>query len=117
MANGDFRLPDSPLCASLITALRGMSSVSSSSASTLAAGLANSISDFNWGHKMSTLNDHYRSPRRKRNRRSQRHNVERGQMLVLVAFAMVGLAVATGLALDGGMLLLRKAQLNKAVDA
>jgi hypothetical protein len=42
---------------------------------------------------------------------------ERGQILVLVAAAMVALLVATGLAVDGGMLLVRKAQLARAVDA
>src|SRR5947209_7982382 len=66
---------------------------------------------------MSALDHRCGISRGKRSRRLLRRNAERGQMLVLVAFAMIGLAVATGLALDGGMLLLRKVQLNKAVDA
>lgn len=42
---------------------------------------------------------------------------ERGQILVLVAIAMVGLLVATGLAVDAGFLMLRKAQLDRAMDS
>ncbi|MBN1428030.1 MAG: Tad domain-containing protein [Anaerolineae bacterium] len=40
-----------------------------------------------------------------------------GQILVMVAAAMVGLLVAAGLAVDGGFLMLRKAQFDRAVDA
>ncbi len=42
---------------------------------------------------------------------------ERGQIIILLAMALTGLLIATGLAVDGGMLLLRKAQLDRAVDA
>lgn len=42
---------------------------------------------------------------------------ERGQMLLIVAFSMVGLLVAAGLAVDGGVLFLRKAQLDRATDS
>ncbi len=44
-------------------------------------------------------------------------NAERGQMLLIMAFAMVGLLVAVGLAVDGGVLFARKAQLDRAADA
>jgi hypothetical protein len=42
---------------------------------------------------------------------------ERGQILLLLALAMVGLLVAAGLAVDGGVLFMRRAQLERAVDA
>ena len=42
---------------------------------------------------------------------------ERGQILAILALAMVGLLVAAGLAVDGGVLFLRKAQLDRATDA
>lgn len=42
---------------------------------------------------------------------------ERGQILVILALAMVGLLVAAGLAVDGGVLFMRKAQLDRATDA
>lgn len=42
---------------------------------------------------------------------------ERGQILVLVAIAMVGLLVAAGIAVDVGFLLMRKSQFDRAVDA
>lgn len=48
---------------------------------------------------------------------SEMNRRERGQILVLVALLMVGLLVAAGLAVDGGFLMLRKAQLDRAVDA
>ena len=59
----------------------------------------------------------------KRSRRKGRQTLpsirsaDRGQAIVLVAIAMVAMLVATGLAVDGGVLLLRKAQLDRAVDA
>jgi Flp pilus assembly protein TadG len=48
-----------------------------------------------------------------RNRREQ----ESGQILVILALAMIGLLVAAGLAVDGGVLMMRKAQLDRAVDS
>ncbi len=42
---------------------------------------------------------------------------EPGQIILLLALALVGLLVAVGLALDGGVLLVRKLQLDKAVDS
>jgi hypothetical protein len=42
---------------------------------------------------------------------------ESGQIIVLLALAMAGLLVAAGLAVDGGMLFMRKAQLDRATDA
>jgi len=42
---------------------------------------------------------------------------ERGQILAILALAMVGLLVAAGLAVDGGVLFMRKAQLDRATDA
>lgn len=42
---------------------------------------------------------------------------KRGQILLLVALMMVGLLVATGLAVDAGFLMLRKSQFDRAVDA
>lgn len=42
---------------------------------------------------------------------------ERGQIIVLLALAMVGLLVAGGLATDAGVLFMRKSQLDRAVDA
>src|SRR5688572_9489596 len=42
---------------------------------------------------------------------------ESGQTIVLMAIALVGLLVSTGLAVDGAMLMVRKAQLDRAVDA
>lgn len=42
---------------------------------------------------------------------------QRGQMLLIVAFAMIGLLAAAGLAVDGGFLFLRKAQLDRATDS
>ena len=42
---------------------------------------------------------------------------ERGQIIVILAVAMVGLLVAAGLAVDAGVLFMRKAQLDRAVDA
>lgn len=42
---------------------------------------------------------------------------ERGQILVLVAMAMVGLLAAAGLAVDAGFLMMRKSQFDRAVDA
>lgn len=42
---------------------------------------------------------------------------ERGQMLVILAVAMIGLLAAAGLAVDGGVLFMRKAQLDRAIDA
>lgn len=42
---------------------------------------------------------------------------ESGQTIVLMALALVGLLVSTGLAVDGAMLMVRKAQLDRAVDA
>ncbi len=42
---------------------------------------------------------------------------ERGQIVVLLALAMVGLLVAGGLATDAGVLFMRKSQLDRAVDA
>lgn len=40
-----------------------------------------------------------------------------GQILVVVAMAMLGLLVTAGIATDTGLLLMRKAQLDRAVDA
>src|SRR5512138_3187377 len=40
-----------------------------------------------------------------------------GQVLVLVAMAMLGLLVSAGLATDVGILMMRKAQFDRAVDA
>ena len=45
------------------------------------------------------------------------HEHERGQILVLLALAMVGLLVAAGLATDAGILFVRRGQLDRAVDA
>ncbi len=45
------------------------------------------------------------------------HDRERGQMLLVLAFAMVGLLVAAGIAVDVGVLFMRQAQLDRAVDA
>jgi len=42
---------------------------------------------------------------------------QRGQIIVLLALAMVGLLVAAGLAVDGGVLFMRKAQLDRAIDS
>ncbi len=42
---------------------------------------------------------------------------ERGQILILLALAMIGLLVAAGLAVDSGVLFMRKSQLDRAVDA
>ncbi len=42
---------------------------------------------------------------------------KRGQILLIVALAMVGLLVAAGLAVDGGVLFMRKSQLDRAVDS
>jgi len=42
---------------------------------------------------------------------------QRGQIILILALAMVGLLVAAGLAVDTGVLLMRKAQLDRAVDA
>ncbi len=42
---------------------------------------------------------------------------ERGQIIVLLALAMIGLLVAAGLAVDGGVLFMRKAHLDRSVDA
>lgn len=42
---------------------------------------------------------------------------ERGQILLLVALFMVGLLVATGLAVDVGFLMIRKSQFDRAVDS
>lgn len=42
---------------------------------------------------------------------------ERGQILLILALAMVGLLVAAGLAIDSGVLFMRQAQLERAVDA
>ena len=41
----------------------------------------------------------------------------RGQSLVIVAGAFIGLAVFVGLAVDGGILFIRQAQLRRAVDS
>lgn len=40
----------------------------------------------------------------------------RGQIIVILAFGMVGFLVVAGLATDGGFLLMRQAQLERAVD-
>ncbi len=42
---------------------------------------------------------------------------ECGQILVLVAISMIGLLVAAGLAVDVGFLLMRKSQLDRAMDS
>lgn len=42
---------------------------------------------------------------------------EEGQILVLLALAMLGLLIAAGLATDAGMLFVRRNQLDRAVDA
>jgi hypothetical protein len=42
---------------------------------------------------------------------------ERGQMLLVMAMAMVGLLVAAGIAVDVGVLFMRQSQLDRAVDA
>src|SRR5688572_14922100 len=42
---------------------------------------------------------------------------ESGQTIILMALALVGLLVSTGLAVDGAMLMVRKAQLDRSVDA
>ena len=41
----------------------------------------------------------------------------RGQILVVVAVAMIGLLVTAGLATDTGIILMRKAQFDRAIDA
>lgn len=45
------------------------------------------------------------------------HEPRRGQMLLVVAVAMVALLAMAGLAVDGGVTFARKAQLDRAVDA
>jgi hypothetical protein len=42
---------------------------------------------------------------------------ETGQTILIMAFALVALLLSSGLAVDGGMMLLRKSQLDRAVDA
>jgi hypothetical protein len=42
---------------------------------------------------------------------------ETGQTILIMAFALVALLLSSGLAVDGGMMMLRKAQLDRAVDA
>ncbi|MBN1312547.1 MAG: hypothetical protein JXB30_14120 [Anaerolineae bacterium] len=42
---------------------------------------------------------------------------QRGQILLIVAMAMIGLLVAAGLAVDAGFLMLRKSQFDRAVDS
>lgn len=42
---------------------------------------------------------------------------ERGQIIVILAFGMIGLLLAVGLAVDVGVLLMRQAQLDRAVDS
>jgi hypothetical protein len=47
----------------------------------------------------------------------QRHEQESGQIILILALAMVGLLVAAGLATDAGVLFMRKALLDRAVDS
>lgn len=60
---------------------------------------------------MPDLNDHPSSPG---SGGSQR---ERGQIIVIMAGAMIALLVMAGLATDAGILFVRKSQLDRAVDA
>jgi hypothetical protein len=46
-----------------------------------------------------------------------RKNSERGQAIILVAFAIVGLVAIVGLMIDGGMLLIEYARLKRGIDA
>lgn len=44
-------------------------------------------------------------------------DMERGQLLLILAASMIALLVAAGLAIDGGMLFVRRAQLARAIDS
>lgn len=44
-------------------------------------------------------------------------NTERGQVIILVAFAIVGLIALVGLMVDGGILFIENARLKRAIDA
>lgn len=57
------------------------------------------------------------SPKNSKKNHAHQEDMERGQMLLVLAFSMVGLLVAAGLAIDGGVLFLRKAQLDRSLDA
>ncbi len=46
-----------------------------------------------------------------------RQTSERGQAIILVAFAIVGLVAIVGLMIDGGMLLIEYARLKRGIDA
>ncbi|NDJ51561.1 MAG: hypothetical protein GYB68_00580 [Chloroflexi bacterium] len=47
----------------------------------------------------------------------EEEEAESGQLLILLAFSMVGLLLAAGLALDSGILFMRQAMLDRATDA
>ncbi|HNJ15409.1 MAG TPA: pilus assembly protein TadG-related protein, partial [Anaerolineales bacterium] len=44
-------------------------------------------------------------------------NSERGQAIILIAFAFVGLIAMVGLMTDGGVLLIEYARLKRGIDA
>jgi hypothetical protein len=46
-----------------------------------------------------------------------RKNSERGQAIILIAFAIVGLVAIVGLMIDGGILLIEYARLKRGIDA
>jgi hypothetical protein len=54
--------------------------------------------------------------RRVEEKQEEMQQQPRGQIIVVLAAGMVGLLVASGLAVDGGFLLMRQAQLERAVD-
>src|ERR1035441_1607040 len=53
----------------------------------------------------------------KRSNRKRDRKYERGQILILLAFVMIGLMLCSALAIDVGFAYVTKARLGKAVDA
>ncbi|MBN1122454.1 MAG: hypothetical protein JXJ17_15365 [Anaerolineae bacterium] len=51
------------------------------------------------------------------NRLKAHDDAEQGQIILLLAFAMIGLLVAMGLSIDAGFLYARKTQLDRAIEA
>jgi Flp pilus assembly protein TadG len=56
-------------------------------------------------------------PKLIRNAKRKIKRMERGQVLIMVTFAMIGIIAVIGLALDVGLLFLTNARLRRAVDA
>lgn len=50
-------------------------------------------------------------------KKEEREEQQRGQVIVILAIGMVGFLAVAGLATDGGILLMRQAQLDRAIDA